>query len=124
MKAFEALTFVLIFAGIADSVYLTYLTIAQTSCPLSGGCDLVIASPYSKINGIPLSILGIIGFALILISFRMKIKKAIFALGIIGIATIIYLQYLQIFNIGAICSYCTLAHALYIASFLASYYAI
>jgi uncharacterized membrane protein len=117
---FNILAYALILSGISLSSYLTYLTITTTACPISGGCDLVIASPYSRILGIPVAILGIIGFISILLFLRIKSYVGILFLGIAGILFIAYLQYLQINVIGQICSFCTSAHFLYSLSFIFS----
>jgi len=106
--------------GLALSIYLTYLTISSSACPIFGGCDLIIASEYSRFYGIPIAALGILGFSFIYLSLIKKWTVAIISLGILGIFFIIYLQYLQIYVIGQICAYCTLAHILYLLTFVTS----
>lgn len=50
--------------GLAITAYLTYVSFSQLSaaCP-TNACDIVLASPYAKVFGLPLSLFGSFGYA-------------------------------------------------------------
>ena len=55
---------VLCLLGIGDAGYLTFVHYAhlKVACLAHGGCETVQASKYSKLAGIPVSVLGLIGY--------------------------------------------------------------
>ena len=100
---------VLILAGIAIAAYLTYVHYEGLSpvCT-TGGCERVQASSYSEIGPIPVALLGLIGYVVILVSLfvRGDIGRALtFMLTLIGFAFSLYLTYLEVFVIDAICQW-------------------
>jgi len=112
--------------GIIFSSYLFYLHYdlrAQPFCPVDG-CDKVLESEYAEILGIPVALMGLIGFILVfalgllrLIYPANKTEKFadyIFLVSVIGTAFGIYLTYLELFVINAICIYCVLCFILMI----------
>ncbi|HLI46517.1 MAG TPA: vitamin K epoxide reductase family protein [Geobacterales bacterium] len=111
---------ILIFSGLVLSSYLTYLTLTLSACPISGGCDLVITSNYSKLFGIPVSLLGIIGFIAMAFSLQRNLLFPLLILGVLGLAFIIYLEYIQLAIIKALCPFCIATHTLYLISFVIS----
>ncbi len=93
----------------------TYITIADSSggSPVclagGGGCETVAKSSYSHIAGINVSVFGIIGYIAILATafFANYIARfAGFAMALGGFGFSVYLTYLEIFNIEAICQWC------------------
>jgi uncharacterized membrane protein len=97
--------------GIADAGYLTYTHYAglKVVCAFHGGCETVQASKWSKLAGIPVSLLGLIGYIGILAcSFiRAELARAgAFALALIGFGFSMYLSYREVFTIHAICQWC------------------
>ena len=60
--------------GIAVATYLTYTHYAGLNvvCPVSGGCETVQKSVYSKLDGIPVAVLGLAGYIWILISLAIR----------------------------------------------------
>lgn len=104
--------------GFLDASYLTisHLTGSAVNCSITGGCDTVLASQYSEIFGIPLSFLGLAYYSSIffvaLFYLDGNSKKALKLLTILpafGFAFSLYLVYLQLFIIEAICQYCMLS---------------
>src|SRR3989344_5185554 len=120
-KNFHLILLILSFVGIVDSVYLTYEHYAPSShiiCPEFSiiDCGKVIKGPYSEIYAIPLSILGLIFylFFFVLIFLIKKYQVRVFKYFAILSSSFaflfsIYLVYLQLFVIGAICIYCMLS---------------
>jgi len=113
-------TVVVSIIGAADSVYLLIykLTGNPHMCLGNGGCHNVNFSPYSEINGIPISVFGICAYLAILcilvLEGRLKIAKengplAIFGIGLGGMAFSVYLTYLELYVIHAICPFCVVS---------------
>jgi uncharacterized membrane protein len=98
----------LVGAGLA--AYLTYVrytggTIACTS----GGCELVQGSRYSAVGGIPVALIGLIGYVLIFGSAFVpgELGAAVgLALTVGGFAFAMYLLYVQAALIEAYCHWC------------------
>lgn len=107
--------------GLLDSIYLAYVKLfnAEIYCtPGLGRCDVVNASQWSTLWGIPLGIYGIIGFAalLLLASFGNKSKMLaphsdmlIFGISLAGFVFSLYLTYIEVFVLNAICQWCVLS---------------
>jgi len=104
--------------GVINAGYLSYsaLTGIPTLCTITRGCDLVAASVYSKIFGIPLSLFGVFfysiitGFSLWGLSTR-ALQVGLFLLPVttVGFVLSLYFLYLQAFVIEAYCQYCLLS---------------
>jgi uncharacterized membrane protein len=107
----------------------TYITIAESgggapSCVAGGhGCATVAESSYSELAGINVSIFGIVGYVLILATafFATDLARfAGFALALGGFGFSIYLTYLEIYEIEAICQWCVASAVLMTILFLLS----
>ena len=98
--------------GLGVAIYLTvvHYTGGTTVCPLHGGCETVQHSVYSKLAGVPVALLGLIGYVLILITLRLPTSEttrlATVAVTIIGFGFSAYLTYRELFTIHAICPWC------------------
>ena len=97
--------------GIAVATYLTYTHYAGLNvvCPVSGGCETVQKSVYSKLAGIPVAVLGLAGYIAILLSLGIRNelgRAAGFGIALIGCLFSLYLTYREIFTIKAICEWC------------------
>ena len=97
-------------AGIAIAAYLTWVHYEGISpvCT-TGGCERVQASTYAEIGPIPVALLGLIGYVLIFASLfvRGEIGRALtFMLTLAGFAFSLYLTYLEVFVIDALCQWC------------------
>jgi uncharacterized membrane protein len=97
--------------GIGVATYLTYTHYAGLNvvCPVSGGCETVQKSVYSKLDGIPVAVLGLAGYITILFSLAIRNefgRVAGFGLALVGCLFSLYLTYREIFTIKAICPWC------------------
>ena len=109
---------VLGFVGFLDASYMTvsHYTGAAVNCSLTGGCDEVLSSEYSKILGIPMALYGMLYYLFIIVTafFYLETGKK-GALKILTFTTAFgflfscWLVYLQFFVIKSICQYCMLS---------------
>jgi uncharacterized membrane protein len=102
---------VLCLVGIGIAGYLTYVHYEglKVLCLSSGGCETVQSSRYAKLDGIPVPILGLIGYISILGSLALRGdtgRTAGFGLALIGFLFSMYLTYRELFTINAICQWC------------------
>jgi len=96
--------------GVAVAGYLVYVHYAGISpvCT-TGGCEKVQASAYAELLGIPVALLGLVGYIAILgsLAVRGETGRMIGAgLALIGFGFSAYLTYLELFKINAICQWC------------------
>jgi uncharacterized membrane protein len=120
-------------AGIGVSAYLTvvHYSALPLACPTGGviGCERILASPYGVIAGsvLPTSTAGIVWFAIsaALAIGQLAGRDSQLVLRIhlvwsaIGLAIVLYLVFIEIVALGAICVWCTAAHVLVLVTFLA-----
>ncbi|HET9781591.1 MAG TPA: vitamin K epoxide reductase family protein, partial [Candidatus Dormibacteraeota bacterium] len=105
-------------AGVAVSIYLTALHYAGfvPGCPITGpiNCDAVLSSSYGLIAGtsIPTSAAGIVWFAASAVLWLRPVGRLHLAWSAVGLLTVLYLVFIEIVRIGAICLWCTAAHVL------------
>lgn len=74
-----------------------------------GGCAAVEYSSYSRIEGIHVSVFGVVGYALVVGSSLWKgdtARLAAFFLSLFGFGFSLYLTYLELWEILAICQWC------------------
>ena len=108
-------------AGVAISIYLTALHFAGVTpaCVTSGpvNCEAVLASRYAVIAGttLPTSALGIVWFGVSAALWTRRVGPMQLAWSGIGLLTMLYLVFVEIVLIGAICLWCTAAHVLVVA---------
>jgi uncharacterized membrane protein len=103
--------------------------IGQLQCG-AGGCETVQLSPYADFLGIPVAFYGVGGyaalFALSVLAVQERLRSArwvttaLLVLSAIGLVFTIYLTYLELFVIHAICRWCVASAALIFAIFLIS----
>jgi uncharacterized membrane protein len=123
-------TLVLSVAGVAVAAYLTYehFTAGTTlACPDTGvvNCMKVTSSQYSKLFGIPVALLGLLFFAgMTALSLPPLWRTASpwpsrlrLAAVVVGVVFVCYLIWAELFQIDAICLWCTVVHGLTIILF-------
>jgi len=102
---------VLALVGIGIASYLTYVHYEGLSpiCAVGHGCEKVQASRYAKVGGVPVPLIGLVGYVAILISLFVRGEVARLAtagMAIGGFAFSVYLTSLELFEIHAICQWC------------------
>ena len=122
---------ILSLAGIGVSTYLTithYTAKIVLACPDTGviNCAKVTTSSYSVIFGVPLALLGLLFFIGMFVAqmpwaWRNRTnlaRRGRLAFSVSGIVMILYLIYVELFKLNAICLYCTSVHVLTVAVFI------
>ncbi len=101
--------------GTAISTYLVWVHYSGSLalCIGVGGCEAVQTSRYSMIGPVPVAAIGLAGFLLLLgialarvASPRPELDVALFAVSLAATLYVVYLTYIEIFVLGAICPWC------------------
>ena len=98
--------------GLAVASYLTYVHYAGISpaCTAGQSCVKVQTSQWSKLGGVPVALIGLIGYIAILASLlvpdREEARLATLGLTLVGFGFSAYLTYRELFSIHAICEWC------------------
>jgi len=105
-------------AGLGIAGYLTYVHYAgiKPLCTAGGSCEKVQTSAYSELAGVPVALLGLLGYTAILgllISPENEATRfATMALTLVGFAFSAYLTYRELYSIHAICEWCASSAAI------------
>jgi uncharacterized membrane protein len=102
---------VLAVVGLGIAGYLTYVHYSGASpiCEISHGCEKVQTSEWSKLAGVPVALLGLLGYVGILAALLVPGENGVIgaaALSWIGFGFSAYLTYREVFTIDAICIWC------------------
>lgn len=102
---------VLTLIGVGIAGYLTYIHYRgfDPICAVGHGCEKVQNSEWAKLAGVPVPLLGLIGYVGILATLFVRGELARLAtagMAIVGFAFSMYLTYREIFTIEAICQWC------------------
>jgi uncharacterized membrane protein len=119
----------LLILGLAVGIYMTiYKYTGNTAmCLGSGGCSTVTSSRYSVINGIDVPVIGLVGnlvlLAILFFENRSSFLKqngtlVFFAVALGGFAFVLWLIYLEIFVLKALCPFCVTAQSVMILVFI------
>jgi uncharacterized membrane protein len=93
----------------------TYIAVADSGsgapvCIAGGhGCQTVAESSYSHLAGVDVALFGIAGYVLLLACALLRgdaARMGGFALSLVGFGFSLYLTYLELFTIEAICQWC------------------
>ena len=119
-------------AGLFLSAYLYLYKIGRigTLACGTGGCETVQLSPWSRVAGIEVSLIGVVGYAVLtalslaalqpgLSSRRWPVQLLTLLAGI-GVAFTVYLTYLELFIIHAICRWCVGSGVIIVAILIAT----
>ena len=107
----------LVIIGLAVSVYMTIYKISGNDgmCLGSGDCSTVNASRFPEVNGIPVAVFGIVGYAAILIVLFYENKNEFFkrngtllafGMSLTGFLFTLWLVYVELVLLKAICPFC------------------
>ena len=110
---------ILAVVGLGVALYLTYVETQNVAaiCGPVGDCNAVQASPFAKLFGfLPVGVLGALGYIAILVSWILERRSegmlgrlsplAIFGMALFGVLFSIYLTYLELSIIRAVCIWC------------------
>ena len=102
-KAIAALAVI----GLAISAYLTWVHYAGIEPVCSGisDCERVQSSDYAELLGVPVALIGVVGYATILASLRARVEMTAL-LSYLAVAFSGYLTWAEVFKIDAICQWC------------------
>ncbi len=100
-------------AGLGVAIYLTVVKYSGgvPTCSIIHGCQRVQDSAYAEISGMPIPILGIIGYTLILASLLVLGDRGRMLTALVGFGFSAYLTYLELFVIDALCQWCVISAA-------------
>jgi uncharacterized membrane protein len=93
----------------------TYIAIADSGggspvCIAGGhGCQTVAESSYSHLAGVNIAIFGIAGYVVLLVCALLRgdaYRMTAFVVSLIGFGYSLYLTYLELFTIDAVCQWC------------------
>lgn len=79
------------------------------------GCQTVAESSYSHLLGVNIAVLGIVGYVLLLAAALLRgdvARMAGFGLALAGFGYSVFLTYLELFKIEAICQWCVVSAVL------------
>jgi uncharacterized membrane protein len=111
-RALRITLIVLTVLGLVVASYVTYVHYAgiKPACTAGESCTKVQTSRYSELLGVPVALIGLIGYVAILASLlapegeTSRFATAALTLG--GFAFSVYLTYREVFSIHAICEEC------------------
>lgn len=123
---------VLSLAGLFISAYL-YLykigKIGSLACG-TGACETVQLSPWSKFAGVEVALIGVLGYAGLLalclaaLQPRLSVRRwpalLLVTLAGIGVLFTVYLTYLELFVIHAVCRWCVVSGVIILSIFIAA----
>jgi len=103
---------VLTVIGLGVASYLTYVHYSgiKPVCTAGGNCLKVQTSVYSKLVGVPVALIGLLGYIAILGSLLAPESEnsrfATMAFTLVGFGFSAYLTYRELFTIHAVCEWC------------------
>lgn len=107
----------LVIVGLLVSIYMTVykLTSNNAMCLGSGDCSTVNASRYSEVNGIPVAVIGVLGYLAILATHFFENRNnflkqngtlLIFGMALAGFIFTVWLIYVEVAILKALCPFC------------------
>lgn len=110
--------------GLLISAYLTwvhYMGVVPVCVGGGGGCQSVQSSSYATIFGIPVAMIGLVGYSGLLFSASLRGEVGVylgFLVALVGTLFSAYLTYLELFVIHAICEWCVASAALMVSALI------
>lgn len=120
MRLLKRFLITLSIVGLIDALYLSWIKLSETEliCTGLGACDVVNTSEYSVLAGIPIAFFGAMAYIafLLLLLFENRsewLKEngplILFGISLFAFLYSMYLTYIEVFVIFAICPYCILS---------------
>lgn len=114
-------SFVIALVGLVISIYLTvehFTSPALLACPEGAvvNCAKVTSSSYSTILGVPVAVLGLayfVGMAALAspAGWRVRALDPVrVAAVVLGVVMVLYLVWVELFRVNALCLWCTAVH--------------
>ena len=121
-KRLSQLALILTILGLLVSIYMTIFKITNNAkmCIGSHGCSVVNSSRYAEVNGIPVAVLGVVGYTAILAVlflerrpgfFQQNGTLLFFGLSLTGFLFTLYLIFVEVALIKAYCPFCITSQA-------------
>jgi uncharacterized membrane protein len=97
--------------GFAIAAYLTIVHYAGADpvCAIAHGCDVVQSSRYAEVGGVPVALLGLLGYAGVLLTLLRDDEAARTAtafLSLVGFGFSAWLTWVEVGELHAICIWC------------------
>lgn len=116
-KRLSQLAIALTVIGLLVSIYMTIFKFTNNAsmCVGSHDCITVNNSKYAEVNGIPVALIGVVGYAAILVILLLEQKigflqqngtLVFFGLALTGFLFTLYLIYVEVALIKAYCPFC------------------
>jgi len=114
------LLFAVALAGLAVSGYLlwAYVSGGPIVCGQEAACEVVRASAYASLLGVPTPLHGVVFYTLLGFGAIFRLKGPLKLLTLIGLIVSAWLTYLEMFVIEAWCRWCVVSAALTVIAFL------
>lgn len=98
-------------AGLAISAYLTWTHYSGTApvCSISHGCEVVQHSRWATLAGVPVALLGVLGYAAIATCLLLRAEGARLAAAALTLCGLLFsgwLTWLEVARIHALCQWC------------------
>jgi uncharacterized membrane protein len=130
-KRLTQVTVILSIIGLLVAIYMTIfkLTNNESMCIGNSGCSVVNASGYSEVNGIPVAVIGVIGYLAILSTLWLERKPGffktngsmiLFGLSLTGFLFTVWLIFVEVALIKALCPFCITSQVMMTAIFILS----
>jgi uncharacterized membrane protein len=116
---------VLCVLGLAVAAYLTfehYTSSTTLACSSTGAIDClkVTTSSYAKVLGIPVALLGLLFFGAMTTlclppvwrADNPNVRRVRLAAASVGMLSVLYLVWVELFRVDAVCLWCTAVHVL------------
>ena len=111
-KNLRRVMIVIAILGLALAAYLTYIHYSgkPPACTAGDACLKVQTSVYSKLAGVPVALIGLLGYigivASLLLPDREQTRLATLVLTVVGVCFSGYLTYRELFTLHTVCEEC------------------
>ena len=116
-KRLSQITMALVIVGLLVSIYMTVFKITsnENMCIGSKDCSVVNASRYSSLYGVPVAVIGMVGYSTLLAVLFLERRPGwiqdnasmiFFTLALLGFFFTVYLIFVEIVLIKAYCPFC------------------